>query len=79
MKIKLGFSTCPNDTFMFDAMVHGRIDLEGIEFEVVMADIFHLNQIACLDIYRTHPFFELALDNVHFFDGFNNLVIELTG
>jgi len=46
MKIKLGFSTCPNDTFMFDALVHQRIDTKGFEFEYVMADIFHLNQMA---------------------------------
>lgn len=44
--IKLGFSTCPNDTFMFDAMVHGRIDTEGLEFEVTMADIAELNALA---------------------------------
>ncbi len=29
MKLTLGFSPCPNDTFIFDAMVHGRIDTEG--------------------------------------------------
>jgi 1,4-dihydroxy-6-naphthoate synthase len=46
MKIKLGFSTCPNDTFMFDALVHGRIDTRGYEFEVVLADIHLLNQMA---------------------------------
>lgn len=46
MKINLGFSTCPNDTFMFDAMVHGRIDTKGYEFDIVLADIFHLNQMA---------------------------------
>jgi 1,4-dihydroxy-6-naphthoate synthase len=45
MKIKLGFSTCPNDTFMFDALVHGRIETDGIEYEVVLADILHLNQM----------------------------------
>lgn len=44
MKITLGFSTCPNDTFMFDAMVHGRIDTEGYEFEFLMEDILHLNR-----------------------------------
>lgn len=42
-KLSLGFSTCPNDTFIFDAMVHGKIDCEGIEFEVVMADVEELN------------------------------------
>ncbi|MEL6256009.1 MAG: 1,4-dihydroxy-6-naphthoate synthase [Bacteroidota bacterium] len=46
MKISLGFSTCPNDTFMFDAIVHKRIDLGEIEYEIVMGDIFHLNQMA---------------------------------
>ena len=46
MKIKLGFSTCPNDTFMFDAMVHHRIDTGSYSFEVILADILHLNQMA---------------------------------
>ncbi len=46
MKIKLGFSTCPNDTFMFDALVHQRIDTDGIEYEIHLADILHLNQMA---------------------------------
>lgn len=46
MKIRLGFSTCPNDTFMFDAMVHGKVDTEGFEFELIMEDIFHLNRRA---------------------------------
>lgn len=46
MKLTLGFSTCPNDTFIFDAMVHGKIDTEGIEFEPYMADVEVLNQRA---------------------------------
>jgi 1,4-dihydroxy-6-naphthoate synthase len=46
MKLNLGFSTCPNDTYIFDAMVHGRIDTEGIEFELVMADVEELNRLA---------------------------------
>ena len=46
MKLTLGFSTCPNDTFMFDAMVHGRVDTEGLEFDLVMEDILHLNRRA---------------------------------
>ncbi|MEM7036567.1 MAG: 1,4-dihydroxy-6-naphthoate synthase [Bacteroidota bacterium] len=45
-KLRLGFSTCPNDTFMFDAMVHGKIDTQGLEFEITMADILHLNRMA---------------------------------
>lgn len=46
MKLSLAFSTCPNDTFMFEAMVHKRIDTQDIEYDVKMADIFHLNQMA---------------------------------
>lgn len=46
MKLKIGFSPCPNDTFIFDALVNGKIDTEGIEFEVVMADVEALNKQA---------------------------------
>jgi len=46
MTLTLGFSPCPNDCFMFDAMVHRRIDLEGLDFDVRMADIEALNAAA---------------------------------
>lgn len=46
MNLTLGFSTCPNDTFIFDAMVHGRIDTEGLEFSLIMADVEELNNHA---------------------------------
>jgi len=46
MKISLGFSPCPNDTFIFDAMVHHRIDTEGLEFDLFMGDVEELNQKA---------------------------------
>ena len=46
MTLTLGFSPCPNDCFMFDAMVHRRIDLEGLEFDVRLADIEALNAAA---------------------------------
>lgn len=45
-RIRLGFSPCPNDTFMFDALVHGKIDTGELEFEVVMADVEALNKMA---------------------------------
>jgi len=48
MKLTLGFSTCPNDTFIFDAMVHRKIDTEGIEFDYRLADVEQLNQLAFL-------------------------------
>ena len=44
MKLTLGFSPCPNDTFIFDALVHHKIDTEGLDFEVVFADIEQLNK-----------------------------------
>ena len=46
MKLTLGFSPCPNDCFIFDAIVHRRIDLEGLEFDVRMADVEALNKDA---------------------------------
>lgn len=46
MKLTLGFSPCPNDTFIFDALVHGKIDTEGLSFDVVMADVEELNRLA---------------------------------
>jgi 1,4-dihydroxy-6-naphthoate synthase len=44
--LSLSFSPCPNDCFMFDAIVHERIDLEGLRFEVRHADIEALNAAA---------------------------------
>ena len=46
MKLTLGFSTCPNDTFIFDAAVHNKIDTEGIEFDLILADVEELNKKA---------------------------------
>lgn len=46
MKLTLGFSPCPNDTFIFDAMIHHRIDTEGLTFEVFMEDVEALNRRA---------------------------------
>lgn len=44
--LTLGFSPCPNDTFMFDALVNGKIDTRGYSFEVKLSDIEKLNQQA---------------------------------
>ena len=44
--ITLGFSPCPNDTFIFDAMVNGKIDTEGLSFNVVLEDVETLNTMA---------------------------------
>jgi 1,4-dihydroxy-6-naphthoate synthase len=46
MKFSIGFSPCPNDTFIFDALVNKKIDTEGFEFDVVLEDVETLNQWA---------------------------------
>src|ERR1700744_2402949 len=46
MKLTLGFSPCPNDTFIFDAMVNGKIDTKGLSFEYILEDVETLNRWA---------------------------------
>lgn len=46
MTLTLGFSPCPNDTFIFDALVNKKIDTEELEFEVRLEDVETLNQWA---------------------------------
>jgi 1,4-dihydroxy-6-naphthoate synthase len=44
--VSIGFSPCPNDTFIFDALVHGRIDTGGLVFEPILEDVETLNRMA---------------------------------
>jgi len=46
LKYTLGFSPCPNDTFIFDAMVNHKIDTEGLDFDIVLEDVQTLNEWA---------------------------------
>ena len=46
MNLSLYISPCPNDTFAFDALINGRIDTEGLSFDVRFADIEELNESA---------------------------------
>lgn len=46
MKLTLGFSPCPNDTFIFDALIHHKIDTEGLTFDVSFDDVETLNKKA---------------------------------
>jgi 1,4-dihydroxy-6-naphthoate synthase len=46
VKLTLGISPCPNDTFIFDALVNGRLDTAGLEFEVFHEDVQTLNEWA---------------------------------
>ncbi len=57
MTLPLAFSPCPNDTFIFDAMVHGRVDCEGLTFAPVLADVEELNGAAFA---KTYPVTKLS-------------------
>jgi 1,4-dihydroxy-6-naphthoate synthase len=67
LKLSIGFSPCPNDTFIFDALVNGKIDTKGFEFEPVLEDVETLNEWALqgkLDITKlSFPAFFQALEN----------------
>jgi 1,4-dihydroxy-6-naphthoate synthase len=66
-KLTLGFSPCPNDCFIFDALIHHKIDTEGLSFDVIMEDVETLNQMAFrgeLDITKlSFHAFAYCLDN----------------
>ena len=47
-KLTLGFSPCPNDTFIFDALVHHKIDTEDLIFEPVIEEVESLNKKALM-------------------------------
>lgn len=67
MKLSLGFSPCPNDTFIFDALVNKKIDSGDFEFDVVLEDVQTLNQWAIagrLDVTKmSYGVLPLALDH----------------
>ena len=66
MNFSIGFSPCPNDTFIFDALVNKKIDTEGINFDPALEDVETLNQWALqgkLDITKlSFPAFFQSLD-----------------
>lgn len=44
--LTLGFSPCPNDTFMFYPLVHGLVDTGGYSFNERLEDVETLNRLA---------------------------------
>ena len=44
--LTLGFSPCPNDTFIFHALVHGLVPAGGLRFEPRLEDVETLNRLA---------------------------------
>ncbi|MGL6022088.1 MAG: 1,4-dihydroxy-6-naphthoate synthase, partial [Chitinophagaceae bacterium] len=63
MKLKIGISPCPNDTFIFDALLHHKIDTKGLEFEYYLEDIDTLNQWA-----TEGDFDIIKISYAHYFD-----------
>lgn len=67
MKLTIGYSPCPNDCFIFDALIHGKIDTEGLQFEVLLEDVETLNKKALkgeLDITKlSYHAFAYVLEN----------------
>ena len=72
MTLTLGFSPCPNDTFIFDALVNKKIDTEGLDFDVRLDDVETLNQWAMqgrLDISKiSYGVLPLVLDRYELLD-----------
>ncbi len=52
MDISLAFSPCPNDTFIFDALIHQKIDCQGLRFIPHLGDVEQLNQAAFSNTYQ---------------------------
>ena len=62
--VSLAISPCPNDTFIFDAIIHKRIDLEGLTFNFQLHDVETLNHMAMagdVDMIKVSSFTYLLL------------------
>ena len=67
--IRLGISTCPNDTFAFHGLLTRSVDWQGLQFEVELLDIEQLNERLLgdgFDVGKTsfHAALHLADDHV---------------
>jgi 1,4-dihydroxy-6-naphthoate synthase len=65
MKLSLAISSCPNDTFMFDALINKKINIKNYNFDLIIADVEELNKLsqkAETDISKMsfHNFFKVA-------------------
>lgn len=49
--LRIGYSTCPNDTFIFYALAHDRIDCEELQFDIELKDVETLNQDAVHQVF----------------------------
>lgn len=62
--LTLAYSTCPNDTFLFHAMVHGLIPLNDLSYSVVLDDVESLNRKACDGLYHISKLSFAAIGNL---------------
>lgn len=46
VELSLGYSPCPNDTFLFHALAHGRVSAPGVSFRERLEDVETLNRLA---------------------------------
>ena len=42
--VRIGISTCPNDTFTFHALLAGEVEIPGVELSIELMDVEQLNQ-----------------------------------
>ena len=74
MKLRIGISPCPNDTFIFDAIYSKQIDISPFEFEFIFEDVETLNQLALeskLDI--------IKLSYANYFNVLDNYIMLRSG
>ncbi len=81
MELTLGFSPCPNDTFIFDALIHHKIDTQGLQFHVEYHDVETLNEKAFrgdLDITKlSYHAFAYAVEEYELLDAGSALGFEV--
>jgi len=64
--VRLGISTCPNDTFAFHGLLSGAIDTGDLAFEIELCDVEELNQrLAAGEFDVAKASFHLALEYAH--------------
>lgn len=68
-QLSLGYSPCPNDTFIFYGLIHGKVPCPGIKFIEQLEDVETLNQLALqsqLDLTKIsyHAFGHLRKDYI---------------
>src|SRR5260221_8973685 len=72
MRFTLGFSPCPNDTFIFDALVNKKIETDGLTFDLLLEDVQTLNEWALkgkLDVSKiSYGVLPLILDQYNLLD-----------